>query len=133
YSQTTLRSDRRLDWEPAPVPKSQKIPEEHTEQSMPQAAKSGAEPYTQVRAKTAAVQWEKSGSISQQQLVEALYAQGFRNIKVDYDPTQRVLVTLMHPDMRPISRAVGRAARTVLLQAPTEARGIDITFVEGVT
>ncbi len=133
YGRTSQRSDRTLESEPAPVPNWQKIPEEHIEESMPQTLKPASQPHTRVSARGSSTEWERRGSARQLQLTQSLYDQGFRNIKVEYDPSQRVLITLSHPDMRPIARAVGRAARAALLQAPAEARGINITFVDGVT
>jgi membrane-associated phospholipid phosphatase len=60
----------------------------------------------------------------------ALYEQHFRNIRVEYDTSHRLTVTLSNDRIHPISRAVGRAARTALRFAPAETREIRITYAE---
>ena len=132
YNVTTARSDRTLEFEPAPLPNEKLLPEDrHDDEWKPKSKLS--EPYTRVMPKAPAVLWERPTSMNEHRLVEALYAQGFRNIKVEYDPTQRILVTVANDELHPISRAVGRAARTALLQAPVETRGIDVTLINGGT
>lgn len=133
YGLTGLRSDRTLGWEAAPLPNAPRIPADHIEESVPPPRIKPVEPYTRVTPKTPATQWERPGSMREHDLVSALYKQNFRNIKVDYDPTQRVLITASNDQLHPISRAVGRVARTAVLQAPVEARGISITFMDGAT
>jgi membrane-associated phospholipid phosphatase len=66
-------------------------------------------------------------------LTESLYSQGFRNISVRYDTSNRVLITASSDQLRPIGRAAGRVARTALLHAPLEARGIEVTLLDGTT
>lgn len=130
---TSLRSDRVLDWEAPPLPNATQIPENFVEESVPPARQRAIEPHTRVTPKTPAAQWERSGSLREHEVVAALYKQNFRNIKVSYEPTQRLIITASNDQLHPISRAVGRIARTALLQAPIEARGIEITFLSAGT
>jgi hypothetical protein len=131
HALTGARSDRTLWYESAPLPADRlKVSEQKAE---PAAKTATSQPYTRVTTKAPAAQWERPSSLQEHRLAEALYAQGFRNIKVDYDTTHRVVVTASHTDLRPVSVAVGRAARTALLQAPVEARGIEVTLLHGPT
>lgn len=131
FALTGTRSPRTLEWAPAAAPADSLTPADRADDWKP--SNSGAKPYTQVTPKAPALEWEQpgSGANKQHRLVQALYAQGFRNVKVDYDPTQRVIVSASHEGLRPVSVAVGRAARTALLQAPVEARGIEMTLLHG--
>ena len=127
YDITRLRSDRALKTVPAPAPNDTVIPSERRESWMPEPKV--AEPYTRVGARPTARQW-RANAAHEYRLVEALYRQEFRNIRVAYDGSNRLTVTLAHSQMHPISRAVGRAARTALNLAPGEAREIRIVFAE---
>src|SRR5688500_7581658 len=131
YNLTASRSDRTLWFESAPPPNEVLKPAEQRVEHTPRAAP--VEPYTRVTPKTPASQWEKPGSILEHRVASSLHGQGFRNVSVSYDPTHRLLVTATNERLNPIGRAAGRAARTALLQAPLEARGIEVTIVEGVT
>jgi len=132
YGLTGPRSDRTLWTEPAPLPNELLKATDQRNEYAPEKAPV-SEPYTRVTPKTPAAQWERPGSLNEHRVASSLYAQNFRSIKVSYDPTQRVLVTASTDSLRPIGRAAGRAARTALLQAPLEARGIEVTLVAGVT
>ena len=61
------------------------------------------------------------------ELVQALEQQGYKNIKLRRDD-QLVEVSLTHPRITLISRAIGRAARTALLLTPAETKTIKITY-----
>ena len=61
------------------------------------------------------------------ELVQALQQQGFRNVKLRVDD-RSVAVSLTNPRISLMSRAVGRAARTILLLTPTETQTIKITY-----
>lgn len=129
YDLTSARSDRTLWREPPPLANDKVIPEDRQDEWKP--AVKGPEAYTRVTAKTPATEWERPGSKHELRLTEALYTQDFRNIKVTYDTSHRLVLTLSHNSLRPISRAVGRAARTALQLAPLEAREIVITYGDG--
>jgi membrane-associated phospholipid phosphatase len=127
YGLTSARSDRTLWYEPAPPPNDSVMPADRREEWTPKPT--GPEPTLQVSPKPAATQWTP-GSNYEYNLIEALYRQGFRNIKVAYDASQRLSLTLANDTIRPASRAVGRAARTAIRLAPLEAREIRITFAQ---
>ena len=63
-------------------------------------------------------------------LIEALDRQGFRNVVVDYDGSHRLNLKLAHERIKPLSKAVGRAARTALNLAPADVREIRIQLAE---
>jgi membrane-associated phospholipid phosphatase len=131
YSLTGARSDRLLWFEPAPLPENMlKAVDRHVEYK-PEA--DVVQPYTRVTPRKPATQWERPGSIDEHRLVAALYAQHFRDIRVSYDASHRVIVDASNERLRPIGRAAGRAARTALLHAPLEARGISVTLRDGAT
>jgi membrane-associated phospholipid phosphatase len=131
YKLTNARSDRTLWYAPAPLPNERVKATEQQVENVPQPKL--LEPYTRVAPKVPAAQWERPGSMNEHRLVEALYAQGFRNVKVDYDTAHRIAVEGSNEQLRPVSRAAGRAARTALMQAPLEARGIEVTVLDGAT
>ncbi|MFH1605323.1 MAG: YjbH domain-containing protein, partial [Pseudomonadota bacterium] len=126
YSLTSTRDDRTLHYKAAPPPNHESIPSDRRESW---SSLKGPEPYTRVAPRPA--QWASDAHGYEQRLVEALYAQQFRNIRVAYDATRRLSVTLSNDNLRPISRAIGRAARTALPLAPLETRQIRIAFAEG--
>ncbi len=129
YGLTGPRDDRTLMFAPAPRPNDASIPADRREAWEPKAAES--EPYTRVTPKPMTEQWEP-GSSQEYRLIEALYRQQFRNIRVEYDGSHRLTVALSNDRIQPISRAVGRAARTALRLAPLDAREIRITFAQRV-
>ncbi|MGZ9038744.1 MAG: YjbH domain-containing protein, partial [Burkholderiales bacterium] len=133
YGLTRLRSNRALELEAAPLPNEMRTPARQIEESVPQRKPEPTSAAVRASAPAPVAQWEKPGSIQQHRLAEALYNQQFRNVAVTYDGSQRVVIDVSHADMRPISRAVGRVARTALAQAPIEAREIVVTFHDGVT
>ncbi|MFZ9196281.1 MAG: YjbH domain-containing protein [Burkholderiales bacterium] len=63
-------------------------------------------------------------------LIEALDRQGFRNVVVDYDGSHRLNLKLAHERIKPLSKAVGRAARMALNLAPADVREIRIQMAE---
>jgi membrane-associated phospholipid phosphatase len=129
YNLTSPRSDRTLKTEPAPLPNDEVMPADRKETWQPQSV--GPEPYTRITPKPPAGTLE-GGTSHEYRLMEALYRQDFRNIKVEYDGSRRLTVSLANDRIRPISRAVGRAARTALRLAPADAREIRIIYAERV-
>jgi membrane-associated phospholipid phosphatase len=83
----------------------------------------------QVPARPSAAVWVKDARF-EHALVQALYAQQYRNIDVTYDNSQRLNVSLSQHEVRPASLAVGRAVRTALRLAPLEVREIRLTLYE---
>jgi len=126
YDLTGTRDDRTLWYKPAPLPNSETIPSDRREAWSPPPK--GPEPYTRVVAKPASEQWAADARDYEQRLIEALYRQEFRNIRVAYDASRRLSVTLSNDRIHPISRAVGRAVRTALGLGPLDMRKIHVTF-----
>jgi len=127
YDLTRLRGDRALKTEPAPLSNDNVIPADRQEAWTPKAK--GPDPYTRVTPPPSSRQWQVNPS-HEYRLVEALFQQDFRNIQVNYDGSHRLTVSLANDKLRPISRAVGRAARTALRLAPADTREIHIVFAE---
>ena len=141
YDVTRSRDDRRLRYQSAPLPNDDLIPADRREAWSP--APMGPAPFTQAVPRAMASQWA-GGVVSQanggassaasryeQRLIEALYRQGFRNIEAKLDVSQRISITASNEQIRPLSRAVGRAARTALNLGPLDSREIRVTFIEG--
>lgn len=128
YAMTGLRDDRTLFFKPAELPNDVVIPADRRENWTPPLR--NPEPYTLVAQKTTAERWASDAPRHERRLEEALYRQQFRNIKINLDQSYRLSITLANDRIKPISRAVGRAARTALLNAPLDTREISITFAE---
>ncbi|TAK68375.1 MAG: phosphatase PAP2 family protein [Betaproteobacteria bacterium] len=134
YGLTSARDDRTLSYKAAPPPNDETIPADRRETWNP--PRKGPEPYSRVAPKPAAEQWAADAPGYEQRLVEALYRQQFRNIRVAYDASRRLTVALADPvgarlHANPISRAVGRAVRTALRLGPLDMREIRIVFAQG--
>ncbi len=128
YDLTNARDDRALRYKAAPPPNDESIPSERRAAWSPPPT--GPEPYTRVTPKPAAEQWAADAPGYEQRLVEALYRQEFRNIRVAYDASRRLTLALSNDRIHPVSRAVGRAARTALGLGPLDMREIHVTFAE---
>jgi len=128
YDLTNTRDDRALSYKAAPPPNHESIPSDRREAWSPPLQ--GPVPYTRVTPKPVAEQWAADAPGYEQRLVEALYGQQFRNIRIDYDASRRLTLALSNDSIHPISRAVGRAARTALGLGPLDMREIHITFAE---
>jgi hypothetical protein len=128
YDLTNTRDDRALSYKAAPPPNHESIPSDRREAWNPPPKL--PEPYTRVTPKPVAEQWASDAQGYEQRLVEALYRQQFRNIRVAYDGSRRLTLALSNDSLHPISRAVGRAARSALGLGPLDMREIHITFAE---
>ncbi|MDR0480321.1 MAG: YjbH domain-containing protein, partial [Gallionellaceae bacterium] len=128
YDLTTSRSERSIKQQAAPVPDENAIPADRHDYWTPPK---GIEPYTWAEPRVPATQWRAEQNNYKQRLMEALYHQRFRDISIDFDRSYRLVIALSNDTIQPISRAVGRAARTALLNAPADAREIHITFLRG--
>ena len=84
------------------------------------------EPYTMITPRPTAAQWE-SDKEYQQRMVQALLKLDFRDIRMRWQGGI-MRVELTNTRISLVSRAVGRAARVVLLTSPIETREIEITF-----
>src|SRR5207247_609700 len=90
---------------------------------------SGPAPYLLAPALANGELWSSNARYAHE-LVEALYGQGFRNVRADYD-SGRLNLRLTNKEIRPAERAIGYAARTALRHAPLDAREIRIVFLDG--
>ncbi len=125
YGMTRARSNKALETTPAPLANDTLPPAKQTPQWTPKST--GTEPYTRVTQRPSATQFE-SGSAHEFRMTEALHRQGYRNVTISYNLSNQLLITLSNDTITPLSRAVGRAARTVLPLAPLETREIKITL-----
>ena len=128
YDVTRTRDDRALWVEAAPKPNEQSIPADRRENWTP--APNLPSPYVQVAPRVRAGQWTADGRF-EHAVVQALYAQQFRNIDVTYDAGQRLNISVAYSDHRSASVVAGRAARTALRLAPLEAREIRLALYRG--
>jgi len=128
YDITGTRDDRTLWREAAPKPNEQVTPADRREEWQPRATLPGA--YVGMPSRPSAAAWERVARF-EHELVQALYAQRFRNVEVRYDASHRLIVQVSNPVLRPASLAVGRAARTALRHAPLEIRELHVTLLEG--
>lgn len=83
-------------------------------------------PYTKVTPRPKLQQWLDDPTHSRS-LIKELELQDFKNIKVT-STGATLNVTLTNSRISLMSRAVGRAARTILLLSPVETREIQITY-----
>jgi len=127
YDFTNKRDERALRFAPAPVPNDAAPVEDRREAWQP--APRGPEPYTRVVPQPTSDQWSADSGRYAQRLAEALYAQDFRDIQVNFDLARRLVVRASNDTLRPASRAVGRAARTALRLAPLDTREIRVEFM----
>ena len=128
YGLTASRDERTLSTVPARSPDEVSIPADQRETWQP-APKLPA-PQLRLEVRPNLAQWTEDKEY-EFRLVQALYRQWFRNIGVALDASRRLDLTLSNDRMVPLSRAVGRAARTALRFAPLETREIRITLMEG--
>lgn len=127
YGMTDIRSNRALEYRPAPPPNDEVIPADRRETWTPKDA--GLEPYTRVSPKVSAEQWSSDPKQSDR-LHDALYAQYFRDIRIEFDSSYRLILQITSDRISPVSLAVGRAARTALRLAPLETREIRVVFTD---
>jgi membrane-associated phospholipid phosphatase len=126
YDLTNLRDDRTLSIGAAPTPNHAVMPADRRDAWTPPPK--GPEPYSQVAPQPAAETWAAAAQGYEQRLVEALYRQQFRNIRVAYDSSYRLTIALSNASVHPVSRSVGRAARTALRLGPMDMREMRITL-----
>jgi membrane-associated phospholipid phosphatase len=125
YGITGARDGRLLETKPPPLPNEALIPADHRESWTPKSA--GPARDTRAAQKPSAAEFS-SATARQERITEALYQQGYRNITLDYNQSNQLMVGLANDTIAPASHAVGRAARTILALAPLETREIKITF-----
>jgi membrane-associated phospholipid phosphatase len=85
------------------------------------------EPYTKVIPRPTLAKWEEDSSY-RTRLYAALLQQSFKDIRMRLEPNARLTLVLTNSRISEMSRAVGRATRTVLALAPLETTAIRITY-----
>src|SRR5690606_27792924 len=83
-------------------------------------------PYTTVAPRPRLAQWNEDAS-HRHRMLQALMRQDFKNVRIATEG-QRLEVMLTNTRISDMSRAVGRAARTIVLLAPIETRELKITY-----
>ena len=141
FDETLSRGPDVMRRRPAPQPDDKVIPSDRAD---PERAKFDRPPaFTQVlpRADSAQQPFQAAAVVPDarpqpvnaepsMRLTQALHAQGYRNIAVEFDSTRRLNVTASNEAIVDRSRAVGRAARAALRHAPLDAREIRVTLLE---
>ena len=84
------------------------------------------EPYVAVTPRPRLEQWN-SDEEHRQRMIQALLNQDFKNVRIATE-SDRLIVSLTNPRISEMSRAAGRAARTIVALAPIETREIRITY-----
>jgi len=129
YDLTNARDERTLGTKPAPQPNEALPPEDRRETWAPAPALPAPQLALETRAGPA--RWAKDDTF-EFRLTQALYGQQFRNVEVEFDNAHRLNLRLANDTIRPMSRAIGRAARTAARMAPVDTRGIRITFMDDI-
>ena len=127
YDITRTRDLRTFETKAAPVANENLPPADHQPRWQPSPELPAA--FTAAVAPVADPAWRADPG-PKLKLVEALDRQGFRNVVVDYDGSHRLNLKLAHERLKPLSKAVGRAARTALNLAPADVREIRIQLAE---
>lgn len=83
-------------------------------------------PYVEVTPRPSLAQWQ-SDSAHQQRMLVALVRQDFKDVQIQVE-NHRVTAVLTNVRISQMSRAVGRAARTIVNLAPVETREIRIVY-----
>ena len=123
----------RLGWITAAVSNQRGVPGYSTYVALPLERRewipkfAEPEPYTTVIPRPTLAQWEEDSSYKRR-MYQALFRQDFKDVRIRLEPNARLHVTLTNSRISRMSRAVGRAARTVLLLAPLETTEIRITY-----
>ena len=83
-------------------------------------------PYTRITPRPRLEQWNSDAEY-RSRMIQALVRQDFKNVRVAIEG-DRLTAVLTNARISEMSRAVGRAARTILALAPIEIREIRITY-----
>ena len=83
-------------------------------------------PYTRITPRPRLEQWN-SDAEHRSRMIQALLRQDFKNVRIATE-SDRLIVALTNTRISEVSRAVGRAARTIVALAPIETREIRITY-----
>lgn len=141
YDETSSRGSDVLRRRPAPLPEDKVIPSDRAD---PERVKfDRPQAFAQVLPRAESTQQAFHGVAvtpdarpqpinvdPSMRLTQALHAQGYRNIAVDFDASRRLSVTASNEFIVERPRAVGRAARAALRHAPLDAREIRVRLME---
>ena len=127
FNLTATRDPALFEQRPAPLPNDQIKPADHTPRWTPPAERPLA--VTAPAAVQNDVQWRSERS-AELPLLSALERMGFRNPQVQYDGNHRLNLRVSHEQLKPLSRAAGRAATAALAHAPEGVREIRIQIAE---
>ena len=83
-------------------------------------------PYTEITPRPTLAQWRSDASYGKR-MARALYKQNFKAVRLSVQGTT-LRVELTNTRISQMSRAVGRAARTILLTSPIDTRELQITY-----
>lgn len=83
-------------------------------------------PYTKITPRPTLAQWTSDPSYGKR-MVRALYEQNYKGVRLGLQGTT-LRAELTNTRISQMSRAVGRAARTILLTSPIETRELQITY-----
>ncbi|HUF21658.1 MAG TPA: YjbH domain-containing protein [Burkholderiales bacterium] len=83
-------------------------------------------PYMEITPRPSIAQWQ-ADSVHRSRMLQALYRQDFKDVRVSLEG-DKVVAVLTNVRISQMSRAVGRAARTILHTAPIETREIRIVY-----
>lgn len=86
----------------------------------------GPEPYVKITPRPRLDQWNNDPT-HRRRMIHALLRQDFKNVSIATEG-ERIDAVLTNTRISAMSRAVGRAARTIVLLAPIETREIRITY-----
>ena len=84
------------------------------------------QPYTRITPRPTLEQWNSSDE-HRNRMMRALLEQDFRSVRIE-TVHDRIEVSLTNTRISQVSRAIGRAARTILLLSPISTREIKITY-----
>ena len=84
------------------------------------------EPYTKITPRPRLEQWN-ADPVHRRQMLQALLRQDFKNVRIATEG-ERLDIVLTNTRIAEMSRAVGRAARTIVLLSPIETREIRIVY-----
>lgn len=123
YALTEARNPRSLEYRHAPLPNKVLMPEDYAHKDL---VPMGHLPELQVVPQPTADIWHGDSSRYAGRMRDALYYRGYRNIAISFDASSRLHLSLSCKNIRPISRAVGVAARIALLNAPLDTREVSV-------
>jgi len=127
FNLTATRDPTLFEQRPAPLPNEQLRPADHAPRWTPPEERPLAAPVPVAPQPEAAWRADRGAELP---LLGALERMGFRNPQVQYDGQHRLNLRVSHEQLKPLSRAAGRAAAAALAHAPEGVREIRIQIAE---